>query len=117
MKDKIKKEKGKISWKGLYFLGLVIVLYLMILCFNSKNAKNAIKASGDYQSRTHLCLVSSLEGTPKTGGETGFGCGFPLQQGNKNPSFASDDLLLWDSFCRYITCFHSHRFSYRGKDY
>jgi len=47
MKDNIKKQKEKGRWSGLYFLGLVIILYLFIFCLNFENANNSLKASGD----------------------------------------------------------------------
>ncbi len=46
MKNKIEKQKGKRGWNNLYFLGLVIILYLFIFCFDFENAYNSLKASG-----------------------------------------------------------------------
>ena len=46
MKNKIKKEKEKRRWNGLYFLGLVIILYLFLFCLNFENASSSLKASG-----------------------------------------------------------------------
>ena len=47
MKDKIRKEKEKGKWVGLYFLGLVIILYLFIFFLNFENAYNSLKSSWD----------------------------------------------------------------------
>lgn len=47
MKEKIKKEKEKGRWNGLYFLGFVIILYLFISFLNFENAHNSLRASGD----------------------------------------------------------------------
>jgi len=47
MKNKRKREKEKKRWNGLYFLGLVIILYLFLFCLNFENAYHSLKASGD----------------------------------------------------------------------
>ena len=47
MKNKTEKQKEKRGWNNLYFLGLVIILYLFIFCFNFENAYNSLEASGD----------------------------------------------------------------------
>jgi len=47
MKNKIEKQNKKGRWSGLYFLGIVIILYLFLFCLNFENAYNSLKASGD----------------------------------------------------------------------
>lgn len=47
MKNKMEKQKDKRRWVGLYFLGIVIILYLFIFFLNFENAYNSLKASGD----------------------------------------------------------------------
>ena len=46
MKNKTEKQKKRGKWVGLYFLGLVIILYLIIFFLNCENAYNSVKASG-----------------------------------------------------------------------
>jgi len=147
MKNKRKREKEKKRWNGLYFLGLVIILYLFLFCLNFENAYHSLKASGDILIKLIpvLFLVMFLMGLlnyflkpkaitkylGKSSGARGWVLSviagiishgpiyawYPLLQGDKNPSFASDDLLLWGSVCCDITHFHGNRISYRGKNH
>ena len=47
MKNKREKQKEKGKWIGLYFLGIVIIVYLIVFFLNFENAYNSLKASGD----------------------------------------------------------------------
>jgi len=47
MKNKEKKKKKDKKWPSLYFLGIVIVLYIILFCLNPKHTYNSFKASGD----------------------------------------------------------------------
>lgn len=47
MKNKVEKEKEKREWNSFYFLGLVIVLYIILFFLNPKNAYDSFKASGE----------------------------------------------------------------------
>ena len=46
MKNKENKEKRNRRWSGLYFLGFVIVLYIVLFFLNPKNTSDSFKASG-----------------------------------------------------------------------
>ncbi|NOR54035.1 MAG: permease [Candidatus Aminicenantes bacterium] len=47
MKNKVKKEKEKKEWKSFYFLGFVMVLYIILSFLNPENAYDSFKASGE----------------------------------------------------------------------
>jgi uncharacterized membrane protein YraQ (UPF0718 family) len=47
MINKIKKEAEKKRWNSLYFLGPIIIIYLLLFCVNFENASNSLKASGE----------------------------------------------------------------------
>ena len=47
MKNKKEKKKREKKWPSIYFLGIVIILYIILFFLNPKNAYNSIKASLD----------------------------------------------------------------------